>query len=91
MKYLSQRAKAIETAAQQAFTQTAAGGDVNGLKASAIPSLQSNFTGIAGAVSDNKDAVQGAKPRSAPSICSTPAPAQDRTESSTAAYLTPMA
>ncbi|SRR5579871_263406 len=52
--------KAIETAAQQAFTQTAAG-DVNGLKASAIPSLQSNFTGIAGAVSDNKDAVQGAK------------------------------
>ena len=52
--------KAIAAAAQQAFDQTA-GGDVNSLKASAIPSLQSNFNGIAGAVTDNKDAFTGAK------------------------------
>src|ERR1043166_1221782 len=54
--------KAIETAAQQAFNQTAAG-DVNGLKANSIPSLQTNFNGIAGAVTDNKDAFPGAKPQ----------------------------
>lgn len=54
--------KAIENAAQQAFDQTSRG-DVQGLQASAIPSLQSNFSGIAGAVSDNKDAIQGAKPQ----------------------------
>ena len=53
---------AIEKAAQQAFDQTSRG-DVNGLQASAIPSLQSNFSNIAGAVNDNKDAVQGAKPQ----------------------------
>ena len=53
---------AIEKAAQQAFDQTARG-DVNSLQASAIPSLQSNFGNIAGAVNDNKDAVQGAKPQ----------------------------
>jgi hypothetical protein len=52
--------KAVESAAQQAFDQTARG-DVQGLQASAIPSLQSNFSGIAGAVNDNKDALQGAK------------------------------
>ena len=52
--------KAIETAAQQIFDQTASG-DVNGLKANSAPSLQSNFNGIAGAVSDNKDAFKGAK------------------------------
>ena len=54
--------KAIEAAAQQVFTQTA-GGDVNSLKTNSIPSLQTNFAGIAGAVSDNKDAIQGAKPQ----------------------------
>lgn len=54
--------KAIETAAQQAFDQTASG-NVNGLKANAIPSLQTNFSGIAGAVNDNKDAFPGAKPQ----------------------------
>jgi hypothetical protein len=52
----------IEKAAQQVFDQTARG-DANGLQASAIPSLQSNFAGIAAAVNDNKDAVQGAKPQ----------------------------
>jgi len=53
---------AIEKAAQQVFDQ-AARGDANGLQANAIPSLQSNFAGIAAAVNDNKDAVQGAKPQ----------------------------
>jgi hypothetical protein len=52
--------KAIENAAQQAFDQTASG-DVNSLKANAIPSLQSNFGDIAAAVTDNKDAFPGAK------------------------------
>jgi hypothetical protein len=54
--------KAIEAAAQQAFDQSARG-DVQGLQASAIPSLQSNFSSIAGAVNDNKDAFPGAKPQ----------------------------
>ena len=54
--------KAIENAAQQAFDQTASG-NTQGLQSSAIPSLQSNFSGIAGAVNDNKDAVAGAKPQ----------------------------
>lgn len=52
----------IEAAAQQAFTQTASA-DVNSLKTNAIPSLQSNFSGIAAAVTDNKDAFAGAKPQ----------------------------
>ena len=54
--------KAVETAAQQAFDQSARG-DTQGLQASAIPSLQSNFSSIAGAVNDNKDAFPGAKPQ----------------------------
>ncbi|HEY1938902.1 MAG TPA: hypothetical protein VGJ33_13290 [Candidatus Angelobacter sp.] len=54
--------KSVESAAQQAFDQTARG-DVQALQTSAIPSLQSNFAGIAGAVNDNKDAIQGAKPQ----------------------------
>jgi len=54
--------KAIEAAAQQAFDQSA-GGNIEGLKASSLPSLQSNFSGIAGAVTDNKDAFTGAKPQ----------------------------
>lgn len=54
--------KSIEAAAQRVFDQTASG-DVNSLKSNSIPSLQTNFSGIAGAVSDNKDAIQGAKPQ----------------------------
>ena len=51
---------AIESAAQQTFDQ-ASRGDVNALRDSAIPSLQSNFGGITGAVNDNKPAFAGAK------------------------------
>src|SRR5438270_4950315 len=54
--------KAIETAAQQAFDQTASG-NIQGLQASSVPSLQSNFGGITAAVNDNKDAFAGAKPQ----------------------------
>jgi len=54
--------KAIETAAQQAFDQTASG-NIQGLQTSSVPSLQSNFGGISGAVNDNKDAFAGAKPQ----------------------------
>jgi hypothetical protein len=54
--------KAIETATQQAFDQSA-NGNVQGLQASSVPSLQSNFAGITGAVNDNKDAFTGAKPQ----------------------------
>jgi len=54
--------KTVEAAAQQVFNQTASG-DVSSLKTSSIPSLQTNFSGIAGAVNDNKDAIQGAKPQ----------------------------
>ncbi len=54
--------KAIEAAAQQAFDQSAAD-NVQGLQSSAVPSLQSNFAGISGAVNDNKDAFVGAKPQ----------------------------
>ena len=53
---------AIENSAQQIFTQ-AASGDVNTLQANSIPMLQSNFSGIAGAVNDNKPAFAGAKPQ----------------------------
>ncbi|HMF90087.1 MAG TPA: hypothetical protein VKL40_05540 [Candidatus Angelobacter sp.] len=51
---------AIESAAQQVFDQ-ASRGDANALRQNAIPSLQSNFGGIAGAVNDNKPALTGAK------------------------------
>ena len=53
---------AIENAAQQIFDH-ASSGDVNSLKANAIPSLQSSFNGVAGAVNDNKAALTGAKPQ----------------------------
>lgn len=53
---------AMETAAQQVFDQ-ATRGDVNSLKANAVPSLQSNFNGIAAAVNDNKDALAGTRPQ----------------------------
>src|SRR5437588_8966006 len=52
--------KAVESAAQQVFDQSARG-DVQSLQSSAIPSLQSSFNGVAAAVNDNKDAFQGAK------------------------------
>ncbi|HET9839756.1 MAG TPA: hypothetical protein VFR84_16130 [Candidatus Angelobacter sp.] len=50
----------METAAQQVYDQ-AARGDVNVLRTSSVPSLQSNFNGIAAAITDNKDALAGAK------------------------------
>jgi hypothetical protein len=51
----------MENAAKQMFDKAAAG-DVNGLRAIAIPSLQSNFGGIAAAVNDNKPALAGSHP-----------------------------
>jgi hypothetical protein len=53
---------AIETAAQQTYQQVASA-DVNTLKANSIPMLQSSFNGIAAAITDNKDAIAGAKPQ----------------------------
>jgi hypothetical protein len=53
---------AIESAAQTAFDQ-ASNGNVDALKANSIPSLQSNFGAIAGAVNDNKAALAGGKPQ----------------------------
>ena len=52
----------MEAAAQQTYDQ-AVRGDVNSLKNNSVPSLQSNFNGIAAAVNDNKDALAGAKPQ----------------------------
>jgi hypothetical protein len=57
-----QARNAMETAAQQVFDQ-AARGDVNSIKANAVPSLQSSFNGIAAAVNDNKDVFAGTKPQ----------------------------
>jgi hypothetical protein len=56
----AQARASMESAAQQAFDQ-AGRGDVNALRSSAIPSLQSNFGGITGAVNDNKAAFAGAR------------------------------
>jgi len=53
---------AIETAAKQAY-DAASRGDINALKTVSVPSLQSNFNGIAAAVNDNKDAFVGATPQ----------------------------
>jgi hypothetical protein len=53
---------AIENAAQQVFDQ-ASRGDISTLKTNAIPSLQSNFSGIEGAVNDNKPAMEGSRPQ----------------------------
>ncbi|MBZ5522080.1 MAG: hypothetical protein LAP21_07540 [Acidobacteriia bacterium] len=50
---------ALESAAQQAFQQSSHG-DVAALQAGAIASLQSNFSGIAAAVNDRKQAFAGA-------------------------------
>ena len=53
---------AIESTAQQVFDQSSRG-DVNSLRSNAIPSLQANFNGIAGAVNDNKAVFSGARPQ----------------------------
>src|SRR6267154_2633077 len=53
---------AIENASQQVFDQ-ASRGDVNNLKTNSVPSLQSNFKGVAAAVNDNKAALTGAHPQ----------------------------
>jgi hypothetical protein len=55
----AQSRTAAENAAQLVFA-AASRGDVNALRASAIPSLQANFGGISGAVNDNKAAFAGA-------------------------------
>jgi hypothetical protein len=52
----------IEAAAQKAFDE-ASRGDSAALKADSIPSLQSNFDSIGGAVKDNQPALAGAKPQ----------------------------
>jgi hypothetical protein len=73
-----QARSAIESAAQQTFTQVSQS-DVNSLRSSAIPSLQSNFNGIAGAVNDNKAAISGAAPQMRTSFLldTGPTPSQD--------------
>jgi len=53
---------AIENTAQQLFEQSARG-DADSIRTNSVPSLQSSFNGIAGAVNDNKDALSGAKPQ----------------------------
>src|SRR5437762_360581 len=50
---------AVENSAQQIFEQ-ASRGDVNTIKANTIAALQSNFNGIASAITDNKAAIAGA-------------------------------
>jgi hypothetical protein len=51
----------MDSAAKQVFDQ-AASGDVNSLKANASPLLQSGFSGVADAITDNKAAFAGAHP-----------------------------
>src|SRR5215471_17566771 len=53
---------AIESSAKQIFDQ-ASRADVNAVKASASPSLQSGFNGVAAAINDNKDTFTGATPQ----------------------------
>src|SRR5260221_14791238 len=53
---------AIQSVAQSSFNQ-ASRGDADSLKASAVPSLQSNFSSIAAAVNNNKAALTGARPQ----------------------------
>lgn len=50
----------MESTAQRIFEQ-ASHGDVDTMRSNSIPSLQSNFGDITGAVNDNKAAMQGAK------------------------------
>jgi len=54
-----QAKSAMENTAQRIFEQ-AMHGDVATLRSNSIPTLQSNFADIAGAVNDNKPALQGA-------------------------------
>ncbi len=70
----------LESAAQQVYLQ-ASQGDVNALRSNAIPSLQSNFSGIAGAVNDNKASFAGATPQLRTSFLldTGPTPNQDGT------------
>jgi hypothetical protein len=58
----AQTRTSMQAAAQKAF-DLASRSDVGGLRAMAIPSLQTNFNGIAGAVNDNKAAFGGAHPQ----------------------------
>ena len=51
---------AIENSALQIFEQ-ASRGDVNTIRANTIAALQSNFNGIAAAITDNKGAFAGAR------------------------------
>ena len=55
----AQSKSGIESAAQQIYEQ-AARGDAAAIRANAIPSLQSSFNGVAGAVTDHKTAFAGA-------------------------------
>jgi hypothetical protein len=68
----------MESAAKQAFDKAGAG-DANGLRATAIASLQSNFGGIAAAINDNKAAFAGARPelRTSFLLDTGPTPSQD--------------
>lgn len=54
-----QAKSSMENTAQRIFEQ-AMHGDVDTLRSNSIPALQSNFADIAGAVNDNKPALQGA-------------------------------
>jgi len=54
-----QAKSSMETIAQHIFEQ-ASHGDTDAMRSNSIPSLQSNFGDIAGAVNDNKPAFQGA-------------------------------
>jgi hypothetical protein len=74
----AQTKTATDSAAKQVFDQ-AANGDVNSLRANAIPSLQSSFGGIAAAVNDNKAAFAGAHPelRTSFLLDTGPTPSQD--------------
>jgi len=58
----AQARTSMQAAAQKAF-DLASRGDVAGLRASAIPSLQASFNGIASAINDNKAAFVGAHPQ----------------------------
>lgn len=68
----------MESAAKTAYDKAAAG-DVAGLQANAIPSLQSSFNGVAAAINDNKAAFVGARPQLRTSffIDNTPTPSSD--------------
>ena len=70
----------MEAAARDAYLQ-ASQDNVNALRDNSIPSLQSNFSGIAAAVNDNKAAFAGATPqlRTAFLLDTGPTPSQEGT------------